>query len=175
MRSNFRNRDFLWSPKMPSRLMFAAALALLLSLGGVDALHAQDVMPASEAMPAAAEEMAAEAPAMMEEAAAAVEEAAPAEEEPSLDTGDTAWMLTATALVLLMTIPGVALFYGGMVRKKNVLATVMQSFTITCLMTIVWMVVGYSLAFFGRERFCRRPKQRDAGWNGDGKSFGNHP
>jgi Amt family ammonium transporter len=66
---------------------------------------------------------------------------------PKLDTGDTAWMLTSTALVLLMTIPGVALFYGGMVRKKNVLATVMQSFAITALVTIIWMVIGYSLAF----------------------------
>ena len=66
---------------------------------------------------------------------------------PALDSGDTAWMLTSTALVLLMTIPGVALFYGGMVRKKNVLATVMQSFTITCLVTVLWMIAGYSLAF----------------------------
>jgi Amt family ammonium transporter len=64
-----------------------------------------------------------------------------------IDTGDTAWMLCSTALVLLMTIPGLALFYAGMVRKKNVLATLMQSFTITCLVTVVWMVVGYSLAF----------------------------
>jgi Amt family ammonium transporter len=63
------------------------------------------------------------------------------------DSGDTAWMLTSTALVLMMTIPGLAMFYGGMVRKKNVLATVMQSFTITCLVTILWMIVGYSLAF----------------------------
>ncbi len=66
---------------------------------------------------------------------------------PKLDTGDTAWMLTATALVLMMTIPGLALFYGGMVRKMNVLATVMQSFAITCLVTVLWMVIGYSLAF----------------------------
>src|SRR4051812_30713955 len=70
-----------------------------------------------------------------------------AAQEPKLDTGDTAWMLTSTALVLLMTIPGLALFYGGMVRKKNVLATVMQSFAITCLVTVVWMIAGYSLAF----------------------------
>ncbi len=75
--------------------------------------------------------------------------AAFAEDAPKLDTGDTAWMLTSTALVLLMTIPGLALFYGGLVRKKNVLATVMQSFAITALITIVWMVVGYSLAFKG--------------------------
>jgi len=66
---------------------------------------------------------------------------------PKLDTGDTAWMLTSTALVLMMTIPGLALFYGGMVRKKNVLATVMQSFAICCLVTVLWMVVGFSLAF----------------------------
>jgi Amt family ammonium transporter len=68
-------------------------------------------------------------------------------EVPTLDTGDTAWMLTATALVLMMTIPGLAMFYGGMVRKMNVLATAMQSFTICCLMTVLWMVAGYSLAF----------------------------
>jgi len=64
-----------------------------------------------------------------------------------LDSGDTAWMLTSTALVLLMTIPGLALFYGGMVRKKNVLATVMQSFAVTCLVTVLWMIIGYTLAF----------------------------
>ncbi len=69
------------------------------------------------------------------------------EEAPVLDTGDTAWMMTSTALVLLMTIPGLALFYGGMVRKKNVLTMVMQVFAICCLMTILWMVAGYSLAF----------------------------
>jgi ammonium transporter, Amt family len=56
-------------------------------------------------------------------------------------------MLTSTALVLMMTIPGLALFYGGMVRKKNVLAMVMQSFAITCLVTVLWMVIGYSWAF----------------------------
>jgi Amt family ammonium transporter len=73
--------------------------------------------------------------------------AAAAPPPPKLDTGDTAWMLTSTALVLMMTIPGLALFYGGMVRKKNVLATVMQSFAITCLVTVLWMVIGYSWAF----------------------------
>jgi len=70
-----------------------------------------------------------------------------ADDPPKIDTGDTAWMLTSTALVLMMTIPGLALFYAGMVRKKNVLATMMQSFTICCLVTVVWMVAGYSLAF----------------------------
>jgi ammonium transporter, Amt family len=83
-------------------------------------------------------------PALAQEAAAAAETTPPA---PTLDTGDTAWMLTSTAIVLLMTIPGLALFYGGMVRKKNVLSLVMQCFAITCLITLVWFVAGYSLAF----------------------------
>ncbi|MBS1018527.1 ammonium transporter [Gluconobacter cerinus] len=65
----------------------------------------------------------------------------------AIDTGDTAWMLISTALVLMMTVPGLALFYGGMVRKKNVLATLIQSFAICCIASLVWMVAGYSLAF----------------------------
>ncbi|MES2026841.1 MAG: ammonium transporter [Pseudomonadota bacterium] len=64
-----------------------------------------------------------------------------------ISAGDTAWVLAATALVLLMTIPGLALFYAGMVRKKNVLATMAHSFVITCLITVIWVVIGYSLAF----------------------------
>jgi ammonium transporter, Amt family len=63
------------------------------------------------------------------------------------NSGDTAWMLTSTALVLMMTIPGLALFYGGMVRRKNVIGTVAQSFAITCLVTVVWYAVSYSIAF----------------------------
>ncbi|WP_407951158.1 ammonium transporter [Permianibacter fluminis] len=70
-----------------------------------------------------------------------------ADEAPTLSAGNTAWMLTATALVLFMTIPGLALFYGGMVRKKNVLATLMQSFFIAALVSVLWVLVGYSLAF----------------------------
>lgn len=66
---------------------------------------------------------------------------------PTLDTGDTAWMLTSTAIVLMMTIPGLALFYGGLVRKKNILSVLMQCFAACCLLTIIWMVCGYSLAF----------------------------
>ena len=91
-------------------------------------------MPARAPLAAAALAMLAAAPAL-------------AQDGPKIDTGDTAWMLTSTTLVLLMTIPGLALFYAGMVRKKNVLATMMQSFTITALVTVVWMVAGYSLAF----------------------------
>jgi Amt family ammonium transporter len=75
--------------------------------------------------------------AMAQEAAAA----------PAINSGDTAWMLVSTALVLFMTIPGLALFYGGMVRAKNVLSVMMQCFAITGLVSILWMVYGYSLAF----------------------------
>jgi Amt family ammonium transporter len=80
-------------------------------------------------------------------APAAAEALAEAVPTPTIDSGDTAWMLTSTALVLLMTIPGLALFYGGMVRKMNVLSTVMHSFATCCLVTVLWMVAGYSLAF----------------------------
>ena len=67
----------------------------------------------------------------------------------TLDSGDSAWILTSTALVLFMTIPGLALFYGGLVRSNSVLSVLMQCFTITCLVTILWVVIGYSLAFDG--------------------------
>jgi len=68
-------------------------------------------------------------------------------DDAKVDTGDTAWMLTSTAIVLMMIIPGLALFYAGMVRKKNVLATMMQSFTAAAVIAVVWMVAGYSFAF----------------------------
>ena len=84
-------------------------------------------------------------PALAQEAAAEAAPAAPA--APAIDTGDTAWMLTSTAIVLMMTVPGLALFYGGMVRKKNVLSVMMQCFAAICIVTILWMVIGYSLAF----------------------------
>jgi len=66
---------------------------------------------------------------------------------PKIDSGDTAWMLTSSALVLMMTIPGLGLFYAGMVRRKNMLATMAQSFGATCIITVLWMIVGYSAAF----------------------------
>src|SRR5476651_2482304 len=72
--------------------------------------------------------------------------AAAAPKDP-LSAGDTAWMLTSSVLVLMMTLPGLALFYGGMVRKKNVLATLAQSFGATCLISVLWMIIGYSIAF----------------------------
>jgi Amt family ammonium transporter len=84
-----------------------------------------------------------------------------AAETPKLDTGDTAWMLTSTAIVLMMTIPGVALFYGGMVRKKNVLTMVMQVFATTALATVLWYIVTYSIAFGGDGKY----------WGGLSKAF----
>ena len=121
--------------------------ALMLLLGLAFAVPVLAQAPAtSSVMPAPAATAAQSA----SEAAAPAGAEAPATTpvlEPKVDTGDTAWMLSSTALVLLMTIPGLALFYGGMVRKKNVLATLMQSFSICALVTVLWMVVGYSLAF----------------------------
>ena len=84
-----------------------------------------------------------------------------AADEGGLSAGDTAWMLTATALVLFMTIPGLALFYAGMVRAKNVLSVLMQCFAITALMTILWALYGYSIAFGGEGAY----------WGGLGKLF----
>ena len=81
-------------------------------------------------------------------AAAAIATPALAKAAPDpLNSGDTAWMITSSALVLLMTIPGLALFYAGMVRRKNILATAAQSFGATCIITVLWMIVGYSVAF----------------------------
>ncbi len=126
-----------------------ASLMLVGALGLSGVAISDDAPPAAmpaattEAAPAPEAAPAMEAPAAPAEAAPA----APAAEAPKLDTGATAWMLSSTALVLLMTIPGLALFYGGMVRKKNVLATMMQSFAITAMITVLWMVAGYSIAF----------------------------
>jgi len=123
-----------------------ASLGLMFALLSPNLVLAEDAAPAPEA---AAVESAAPAAAPAEVAAPAAEAPAPAPaaEAPKLDSGATAWMLTSTALVLLMTIPGLALFYGGMVRKKNVLGTMMQSFAITAMITVLWMVAGYSIAF----------------------------
>src|SRR3982751_379104 len=84
-----------------------------------------------------------------------------AAEPPKLDPANTAWMLVATALVLFMTLPGLALFYAGLVRAKNVLSVLMQCFAITCVVTIAWLVVGYSVAFGDGNEW----------WGGLGKAF----
>src|SRR5271166_5569778 len=126
----------------------ALSTVLLLLLCALPALAQNTATPAPAAPAASAPAAAPETPAAAAPAAAAPAAAAPAAAAPpKLDSGDTAWMIASTALVLMMTIPGLALFYGGMVRKKNILATVMQSFTICCLVTITWMVIGYSIAF----------------------------
>jgi Amt family ammonium transporter len=80
-------------------------------------------------------------------AGSAYAQAAAAAPKDPLNSGDTAWMITSSALVLMMTIPGLGLFYAGMVRKKNVLATLAQSFGATCIITVLWMIIGYSIAF----------------------------
>ena len=98
-------------------VLFVMAVTLL----PIESLMAQDA--AAEAAPAAAEEAA------------------------TLNSGDTAWMIVATVLVLLMTIPGLSLFYGGLVRAKNILSILVQCFAITCLMTILWLIYGYTLAY----------------------------
>ena len=122
-------------------------LVLLGMLGCSGLTLAEEVAAPVDTKPAAmAAEAAAPAPTLAA-APAGEPAAAPAPVAQKLDSGNTAWMLTSTALVLFMTIPGLALFYGGMVRKKNVLATTMQSFGITALVTVLWMVAGYSLAF----------------------------
>ena len=98
-------------------VLFVLAVTLL----PIESLMAQDA--AAEAAPAAAEEAA------------------------TLNSGDTAWMIVATVLVLFMTIPGLSLFYGGLVRAKNILSILVQCFAITCLMTILWLIYGYTLAY----------------------------
>ncbi len=94
--------------------------------------------------------LAAAALAVVAPVCAVAQAAAPA---PKIDSGDTAWMLVSSVLVLMMTIPGLALFYAGMVRRKNILATLAQSFGATCVITVLWMVIGYSLAFTGSGKY----------------------
>ena len=130
--------------------MTFAKFSRVLMFAGVAAVcgvaHADD----SAAPPASG--TTAMAPATTPAAAPAVAAPAPAPAAapaPKLDSGATAWMLTSTALVLLMTIPGLALFYAGMVRTKNVLSVMMQCFAITALVTVLWALFAYSLAFSG--------------------------
>ena len=134
------------------------ALAMGTLLGG--SALAQDPGTAQAATAAAAAE--ANPTAVTETPAAAAAEAAPAAEPtpvaaapeaPKYNEGNIAWMLTATAFVLLMSIPGLALFYGGMARKKNMLSTLTQTFAIFCLIAVLWVVYGYSVAFSNGNPF----------------------
>jgi ammonium transporter, Amt family len=81
------------------------------------------------------------------EVSAIAEAADEAAEEGAINAGDTAWMITASVLVLFMTLPGLALFYGGLVRAKNVLSILMQCFAIASIMSVLWVIYGYSVAF----------------------------
>ena len=126
------------------------ALSLSGALLGGTAVWAEEAVttPTSEVAAASTSP----ATATTAEAPVAETPAAPAP-APTLDTGDTSWILVSTALVLLMTIPGLALFYGGMVRKKNVLSTMMFSLSAAILVSLLWVIAGYSIAFSGTGAF----------------------
>src|ERR1700686_190119 len=123
--------------KKPTRaglmaLIFGVLLGIFLTVSSYTPIHAQDQAPAAEQSGVAVDTLPCDSKVY---------------KECSPNSGDTAWMLTSMAIVLMMTIPGLALFYGGMVRKKNVGDTVMTSFAITCLISILWLFFTYSLAF----------------------------
>src|SRR5260221_6526341 len=122
--------------KKPTRagllaLIFGVLLGIFLSISSFTPSHAQEPAPVADSGQTV-ETLACDSQ---------------VQKECSPNSGDTAWMLTSMAIVLMMTIPGLALFYGGMVRKKNVGDTVMTSFAITCLISILWLFFTYSLAF----------------------------
>jgi Amt family ammonium transporter len=140
-------------------ILRALALALALALASFGGVHAQDKAaeaPKAEAKadekkdaaPAATDEKKAEAP-----AAKAEEKPAEAAKPPVPDKGDTAWMSIATVLVVMMAVPGLALFYGGLVRSKNMLSVLMQVFVIFSLIVVLWAIYGYTLAFGGSGTF----------------------
>lgn len=130
------------------KILSILSLVAMVSLGSLSTSFAEDAAPV--AAPAATTEMApaaapaADAAAPAAEVAPAAEAAAPA---PVPNKGDTAWMIVATVLVLMMCVPGLGLFYGGMVRSKNMLSVLMQTFMITCVLGVLWAIYGYSIAF----------------------------
>ncbi|ADI30997.1 ammonium transporter [Methylotenera versatilis 301] len=134
---------------MMKKLLSMFALVTALGLGFTANTFAEDAAPAAPAATTAAPEAApvadtAAAAPVAAEAAPAAAVAAPA---PVPNKGDTAWMIVATCLVLMMCVPGLGLFYGGMVRQKNMLSVLMQTFMITCVLGILWALYGYSVAF----------------------------
>ncbi len=156
MRGEFLMSNLGWScRRMRLRIGAVALLLVLLAVGAHPLAASAQAQPAAAPSTTAAPAAAASTPAAPAAATPATAAPAPAAAPTApyvttfdkINSGDTAWMLTSTALVLMMTIPGLALFYAGMVRKKNVLATLMQSFAITCLVTVLWWLIGYSLAF----------------------------
>jgi Amt family ammonium transporter len=134
--------------EMSRKLVLIAGMAALVL--GAASVFAQDAVPAAADASSAAAEVAAP---VVEAAAPAAEAPAAAPAAPEFNKGDIAWMLTSTLLVLFMVLPGLALFYGGMVRAKNVLSLSMQIFVTFCLISILWAVYGYSLAFTSGSAF----------------------
>ncbi|MCX7190538.1 MAG: ammonia channel protein, partial [Methylotenera sp.] len=131
------------------KLLSMFALVSALGLGFTANTYADDAVPAADAAAVVV------APAAADAAAPAPAEAAPvaAAPAPLPNKGDTAWMLISTVLVTLMVIPGLALFYGGLVRQKNMLSVLMQTFMIFSLMGVLWAIYGYSVAFTGGNPF----------------------
>src|SRR5689334_16387439 len=145
----FRRRTTVKRPLATSRVLtylWSIALIAFAIIAAPDIARAQDT-PAAE--PAAAQA----APAEAAPAAAAPAEATAAPAAPKFDKGDISWMMTSTLLVILMTIPGLALFYGGMVRSKNVLSISMQVFLTFSLVSVLWCIYGYSVAFSNGNAF----------------------
>ncbi|MET0355874.1 MAG: ammonium transporter, partial [Cellvibrio sp.] len=134
--------------EMSRKLVVIACVAALVI--GAGSVFAQDAAEPAAEVSSVATEVAAPAP---EAAAPAAEASAPAATAPEYNKGDIAWMLTSTLLVLFMVLPGLALFYGGMVRAKNVLSLSMQIFVTFCLISILWAIYGYSLAFTPGNEF----------------------
>ncbi len=140
------------------KFLSVLSLVAVLGLGATQVSFAEDLPEAAAAtVEAVADTAAAVAEAVPEVEAAAPAEAAPAEAAaaptPVPDKGDSAWMIVATIMVTLMVIPGLALFYGGLVRQKNMLSVLMQTFVIFSLMAVLWTVYGYSVAFTGGSPF----------------------
>ena len=136
-------KKFLVLLTLGAALMASGGSALAQDAAASAAAAASGVMEAASAAMAPAAAPAAEAAAA----------AAPAAAAPVPNKGDTAFMTMATALVILMTIPGLALFYGGLVRSKNMLSVLMQVFMIFALISVLWVVYGYSMAFTGGNPF----------------------
>ena len=133
------------------KLFACIALAASLAIGANAIAQTEPAAPAADTRPATA------APADVKPAAPALAPASATKSaeslKPKVDKGDTAWMLFATALVILMTIPGLALFYGGMVRSKNTLSVLMQVLMVFCMISLLWVIYGYSMAFSGGNPF----------------------
>ncbi|MBA3709136.1 MAG: ammonium transporter [Planctomycetes bacterium] len=154
---------------------FVASVLVALALACGPSIWAEETAPGTTspaASPAAAAPPAAAPAKSLEERLAAVEVQAKAAADSagqlSFNAGDNAWMLVSTALVLLMTLPGLALFYGGLVRRKNVLGTMMQSLSICCIVTVIWAVVGYAIAFGGGSSQPKLDEKGQAVMQADG-------